>query len=204
MLPDIGSSEIFARYEDSLDEETILQAEEKARGILHNVWDIDSLNIERIGAVEFYNADSTFRDFSVYFCPVYHNIPYLMCPYAFYDVKGYSPMPQNLIHAFWRENIEFEGAGISIPRVIGEHVQDVPLLPFSKIQESIRQRIQEGYIQSICEIRLGYICCNNPEHPGEEFYLTPAWVVCGVMNSLPNLPFYPQEYLNMLGSLPTT
>lgn len=189
-----SSSEFFSTYEDALDEETIKLAEEKARKILSKVWDLNGTVLEKIGTYVKQDAYSSFKLVEVDFCPIYNGIAYLERPGSFSIIKNRTEPPNNLIYAFWREDEEYEGAYIEIPRLIGECIEDVPLLPFESIQEVIRQRIQEGYIQSICEIRLGYISANSPDHPGEEFFLTPAWVVCGVMNSYPNIPFYPENF----------
>ena len=191
---DSGHFDFYSTNEDALDEETIKLAEEKARKILSKVWNLNGTVLEKIGTYVKQDAYSSFKLVEVDFCPTYNGIAYLERPGSFSIIKNRTEPPNNLIYAFWREDEEYEGAYIEIPRLIGECIEDVPLLPFDNIQGVIRQRIQEGYIQSICEIRLGYISANSPDHPGEEFFLTPAWVVCGVMNSYPNIPFYPENF----------
>lgn len=186
--------EIYSTYEDDLDEKTVGLAEEKARNILGKVWDMNGTPLEKLGVCVRQDALSAYCETTVVFCPVYNGIAYLERPGSFSVIKNCADQPGNLIYAFWREDEEYEGAHIEIPRLIGEYAEDVPLLPFDTIQEIIRQRIREGYVQSICEIRLGYISANSSDHPGEDFYLTPAWVVCGVMNSYPHIPFRPENY----------
>ena len=191
---DSGHFDFYSTNEDALDEETIKLAEEKARKIISKVWDLNGTVLEKIGTYVKQDAYSSFKLVVVDFCPIYNGIAYLERPGSFSIIKNRTEPPNNLIYAFWREDEEYEGAYIEIPRLIGECIEDVPLLPFDNIQGVIRQRIQEGYIQSICEIRLGYISATSPDLPGEEFFLTPAWVVCGVMNSYPNIPFYPENF----------
>ena len=181
-------------HEESLDEETIQYAERKARSILQKIWNLNGTELERLGVYISRDQGSSFDYSSVSFCPVYNGIPYLTCPHSGYDIKKLATRPMNSVYAFWRDDIEYDGASFCIPRVTGEYVSDVPLVPFEKIQKTLRQYTEKGYIHSIHEIRLGYICLNDPEHPGENFYLTPGWVVCGDTNTEPNIPFYPQEY----------
>ena len=192
-LPRIDLSDLNSVREDSLSEEMTDQIEKRARDIISRIYDLRGTELERAGIDIYQNTDASYRDV-VFFCPVYNGIAYLNCPGPAGECKGYVSPPSNYIYTFWRDDIEYEIAYVCIPKLIGELITDVPLLSFDKIQDTIRKHIQDGYIQSICEIRLGYICCNNPEKPEEEFYLTPAWVVCGVMNSYPNLPFYPENY----------
>ncbi|MBR5960105.1 MAG: hypothetical protein IKZ98_03860 [Clostridia bacterium] len=179
---------------DSLSEQEINRADEKARAILSKIWDMNGTNLEMLGITEYKATKNDYVHILVDFCPTYDGIAYLTYPNPAYVIKDYTIPPLNTAYVFWREDIEYEGAFVYVPRLIGEYVQDVPLLPFSEIQDIICQRMQEGYIQSICEIRLGYISGNNPECPDKDFYLTPAWVVCGVINPEPNIPFYPDEY----------
>ena len=189
-----GSSGIVRMFEDSLSDETIAWADENARKIFLDTDMINDMKLERLGITEFREDDSAYQEFYVNYCPVYDGIGYLKYPSPMHSVKGYVEQPCNLVYAFWVENSEYKGAGIYVPQLNEKFLQDVPLLPFEQIQDTIRQRIRDGYVQSICEIRLGYICVNDPEHPGENFYLTPGWVVCGVMNSRPDLPFHPENY----------
>ncbi len=191
----IGSSGISEYHEDLMTAEMIAEAEEKAQDVLRKIWDMNGTNLEKLGVTKYRTEDTEYRMTSVLYCPTYNGIAYLQCPQSLVGTKGCAERPFNYVDAFWREDVEFEGAHICISRLIGEYLSDVPLLPFEQIQDVIRQRIQEGYVQSIYEIRLGYICSNDPEHPGENYFLTPAWVVCGVMNSNPNIPFYPDDYL---------
>ena len=188
-----GSSKISAFYEDSMTVETIESIEEKAEVLLQKIWDMNGTSLEKLGITVYRTEDEAYQATSVEYCPVYNGIAYLKCPQSLVGVKNYVERPFNYVDAFWQED-GYEAAIFHIPSLIGEYLPDVPLLPFEDIQEVIRQRIHEGYVQSVDEIRLGYMCCNNPEQPGENFYLTPAWVVCGVMNSDPNLPFYPDDY----------
>ncbi len=188
-----GSSKISVFYEDSMTAETIASIEDKAEELLQKVWDMNGTSLEKLGITVYRTEDEAYQATSVEYCPVYNGIAYLKCPQSLVGVKNYVERPFNYVDAFWQED-GYEAAIFHIPSLIGESLPDVPLLPFADIQEIIRQRIHEGYVQSVDEIRLGYMCCNNPEQPGENFYLTPAWVVCGVMNSDPNLPFYPDDY----------
>ena len=190
-----GSSGISEYHEDLMTSEMIAEAEEKAQDVLRKIWDMNGTNLEKLGVTKYRTEDTEYRMTSVLYCPTYNGIAYLLCPQSQVGTKGCAERPFNYVDAFWREDVEFEGAHICMSRLVGEYLPDVPLLPFERIQDVIRQRIREGYVQSICEIRLGYICSNDPEHPGENFFLTPAWVVCGVMNSHPNIPFYPDDYL---------
>ena len=191
-------------YEDSLDEEFVAQAEAKARELIHRMWglDFDEPELEKLGVryTEQYENSSPQRlignNTAVDFCPVYNGIAHLYNPSPLYVIKGYEYPPYNEVRAFWREKIDYWGGVINIPRIIGEYEEDVPLLSFEKIQDTIRQHILEGYVQSIEEIRLGYILTGDPEHRGEEFYLTPGWVVRGVINAQPNLPFHPEAHNN--------
>ena len=189
-----GSSGIVKMFEDSLSDETIARADEKARKIFLDMDMLNDMDLERLGITELREEDSAYQEFYVNYCPVYDGIGYLKYPSPMYDVKGYVEQPCNIAYAFWVENSEYKGAGVYVPKLNEKLVSDVPLISFDKIQETIRQHIYEGYVQSVCEIRLGYICVNDPEHPGENFYLTPGWVVCGVMNSRPDLPFHPENY----------
>ena len=193
-LKDVKFTEEINLHEESLDEETIAQAEEKARNIIRKIWDLNGTELECHGVCICRDTGSSFYDTTVDFYPIYNGIAYLNCPHSGYVIKNMVRRPFNSVYAFWRDDIEYEGASFCIPRVTGEYVSDVPLVPFEKIQKTLRQYTEKGYIHSIHEIRLGYICLNDPEHPGENFYLTPGWVVCGVTNSEPNIPFYPQEY----------
>ena len=195
-VKDSGHPHLQTIHEESLTEETINLAEQRARQIFSKVWDMNGTELEKLGVAVHQDTDSDFNITEVDFCPVYEGIAYLTWPCPYYGIKGYIEQPHNQVYAFWESDEEYECAVIMIPKLVEEYLPDVPLLPFENIQEVIRQRIREGYIQSICEVRLGYICCNNPDQPGESFYLTPAWVVCGVMNSSSNLPFYPQNYSN--------
>lgn len=181
-------------HEESLDEETIQYAERKARSILQKIWNLNGTELERLGVYISRDQGSSFDYSSVSFCPVYNGIPYLTCPYSGYVIKNLASQPGNTVYAFWREDIDYDGASFCIPRVTGEYLPDVPLVPFEKIQNALREYIEKGYILRIHEIRLGYVCLNDPECPGENFYLTPAWIVCGVTNTEPNLPFYPEDY----------
>ena len=193
-MPKEDLSQEIVLHEDELTEEFIRQAEENSREILGGIWDMNGTNLERLGVVVYQTENTAYRDTVVYYCPTYNGIAYLEYAGPFGGAKGYVEPPHNRVYTFCREDIDYNGAYINIPRLIGEYLADVPLLPFENIQEVIRKRIRDGYIQSICEIRLGYVGVNNPEKPGENFYLTPAWVVCGVMNSYPDLPFYPDDY----------
>ena len=193
-LKDVNFTEEINLHEESLDEETIVQAEEKARSIIQKIWNLNGTELERLGVYICKDSGSAFHDTTVNFCPTYNGIAYLNCPHSGYVIKNLATRPHNSVYAFWRGDIEYEGASFCIPRVTGEYVSDVPLVPFEKIEKALRQYIEKGYILSIHEIRLGYICLNDPERPGESFYLTPGWVVCGDTNTEPNLPFYPQDY----------
>lgn len=193
-LDNVDFSDEISLHEESLDEETIQSAEEKARNIIQKIWDLNGTELERLGVYISRDRGSAYYYSLVSFCPVYNGIPYLTCPHSGYVIKKLATRPMNSVYAFWRDDIEYDGASFCIPRVTGEYVSDVPLVPFEKIQKTLRQYTEKGYIHSIHEIRLGYICLNDPEHPGENFYLTPGWVVCGVTNTEPNIPFYPQEY----------
>ena len=189
-------------YEDSLDEEFVAQAEAKARELIHRMWgfDFDEPELEKLGVLtsEKYTNSSpqalVGSNTVVFFCPVYNGIAYLAHPSSLYIIKGYKTPPYNMVYAVWRDEVDYWGEMILVPRIIGKYENDVPLLSFVKIQDTIRQHILEGYVQRIGEIRLGYILTGDPKHPGKEFYLTPGWVVCGVMNSQPNLPFHPENY----------
>ncbi len=187
-------SRIDAVREDSLSEEFIQETEEKAKQKLQKVWDMNGTPLERVGVVVYQSPNTNYQEKVVFFYPVYNGITYLHYSGSRYIIKDYISPPYNTIYACWREDADYEAICFCMPKLIGEYVQDVPLCPFSKIQDTIRQYIQNGYVQSICEIRLGYICSSDPDHPGESFFLTPAWVVCGVINDEPNLPFYPENY----------
>lgn len=200
-LPSVPkSTQITTLYEDLLDEEYLNEAVEKARDMIRIVWGYkDEIAFEKLGIFIVECVDSItqlpiFQETVVNFCPEYNGIAYLNRLHPFNTIKDYNYQPSNLVYTFWRDDIDYWGVFIAAPHVIGEYEDDVPLLPFARIQDTIREHVQKGYIQSINEIRLGYICLNDPEHPGEEFYLTPGWVVCGVMNSQPNLPFHPENY----------
>ena len=187
-------SQIDIVREDSLSEEFIQETEEKAREKLQKIWDMDGTALEKVGIVICQSPNTDYQEKVVFFYPVYNGIAYLNYSGPRNIIKDYILPPFNTVYACWREDIEYEAICFCMPKLIGEYVEDVPLSPFSKIQDTIRQYIQMGYVQSICEIRLGYICNSDPEHPGESFFLTPAWVVCGVINDEPNLPFYPEDY----------
>ena len=181
-------------HEEFLDEETIQYAEGKARSIIRKIRDLNGTELERLGVYISRDKGSSFDYCSVSFCPVFNGIPYLTCPHSGHVIKNLASRPGNTVYAFWREDIDYDGASFCIPRVTGEYLPDVPLVPFEKIQNALREYIEKGYILRIHEVRLGYICLNDPECPGENFYLTPAWIVCGVTNTEPNLPFYPEDY----------
>ena len=187
-------SQIDAVREDSLSEEFIQETEEKAKQKLQKVWDMDGTTLEKIGIVVYQSPNSNYQEKVVFFYPVYNGITYLHYSGSRFIIQDYILPPFNTVYACWREDVDYEAICFCMPKLIGEYVQDVPLCPFSKIQDTIRQYIQNGYVQSICEIRLGYICSSDPDHPGEIFFLTPAWVVCGVINDEPYLPFYPEDY----------
>ena len=187
-------SQIDAVREDSLSEEFIQETEEKAKQKLQKAWDMDGTTLEKIGIVVYQSPNSNYQEKVVFFYPVYNGITYLHYSGSRFIIQDYILPPFNTVYACWREDVDYEAICFCMPKLIGEYVQDVPLCPFSKIQDTIRQYIQNGYVQSICEIRLGYICSSDPDHPGEIFFLTPAWVVCGVINDEPNLPFYPEDY----------
>ena len=179
-------------YEDSMTVEQIQDADLRAREIIRRVWDLDGTELERFSAVKSTDGKN-YQEMTVFFCPVYNGIPYLQCPGSNYVIKDLARRPYNMTYAFWEDNMEYEGSLTCIPRLTGEYLPDVPLLPFEKIQEILRRHIAEGYVQRIYELRLGYICCNDPDRPGENFFLTPAWIVCGEINSYPNIPFYPND-----------
>ena len=179
-------------YEDSMTVEQVQDADLRAREIIRKVWDLDGTELEKLGALKI--TDGTdYQSMFVFYCPVYNAIPYLHCPGSNYVIKDLAQRPHNMTYAFWEDNMEYEGSLTCIPRLTGEYLPDVPLLPFEKIQEVIHGYIKEGYVQRIYELRLGYVCCNDPNQPGENFYLTPAWIACGDINSYPNIPFYPQN-----------
>lgn len=177
-------------YEDEMTEEQIRAADKKARELFSKVWDLNGTELEKLGIIRTTDETSNYRSTDVFYCPVYKGIPYLQCPGSIYVIKGLALRPNNVIYSFWDEYREYDGSYSCIPRLTGEYLPDVPLLPFEKIQEIIRGRIEAGYIHCISEIRLGYICCNDPDQPGKNFFLTPAWLACGEINSYPNIPFY--------------
>ena len=180
-------------YDGDFTEEEILSADKKAREILREIWDMEGTELERLGMQATIDQGTGFCSVTVDYCPVYGGIAYLYCPDSMFRIKGHVTPPYNSVYAFWQASINFKGAFILMPRLLGEYLPDVPLLPFEEIRDIIRERVEKGYIQSISEIRLGYVCLGNPDHPGEDYYLTPAWIVCGVANHEPNLPFYPQN-----------
>ncbi len=180
-------------YDTDFDKDEILSADQKGREILREIWDMEGTELERLGMQSTIDKGTGFCTVTVDYCPVYGGIAYLYCPDSMFRIKGHVTPPYNSVYAFWQASINFKGAFILMPRLLGEYLPDVPLLPFEEIRDIIRERVEKGYIQSISEIRLGYVCLGNPDHPGEDYYLTPAWIVCGVANHEPNLPFYPQN-----------
>lgn len=180
-------------YEDEMTEEQIMDADKKARELFSKVWDLNGTGLEKLGIIKTTDETSDYRSINVFYCSVYNGIAYLQCPGSKYVIKGLAQRPQNMTYAFWQEDIEYEGSLSCIPRLTGEYLPDVPLLPFEEIQKVIRGHIEAGYVQRIYELRLGYICCNDPDRPGENYYLTPAWIACGDINSWPNIPFYPEN-----------
>lgn len=180
-------------HDTDFDKEEILRADHIARGILREIWDMEGTELERLGMQSTIDKGTGFCTVTVDYCPVYGGIAYLYCHDSMFHIKGHVTPPSNYVYAFWQASINYKGAFILMPRLLGEYLPDVPLLPFEKIRDIIRERVEKGYIQSISEIRLGYACLGNADHPGEDYYLTPAWIVCGVANDEPNLPFYPQN-----------
>lgn len=191
LMGDLG--DLSSSYEDEMTEEQIRDADKKARELFSKVWDLNGTDLEKLGIMRTTDTTSKYRSVTVFYCPVYNGIAYLQCPGSIYVIKGVARRPYNSIYAFWQENIEYEGSCSCIPRVTGEYLPDVPLLSFEDIQEAIRGHIEAGYVQQIDELRLGYICLNDPDRPGENFYLTPAWIGCGDINPWPNIPFYPDN-----------
>ena len=192
-------TETLVTCEDEMDPKTVRQADEKAEKMLREICDMDGISLERLGVqvhtiVRLDSREFVQESVVANYCPTYSGIAVLNRPFPLCVLKNYTSAPVGYAYAFWRTDIDYWGVNIMIPRVTGETEPDVPLMSFQEIQEIILEHIQQGYIQSIDEIRLGYIVVNNSENPDQSFYLTPAWVVCGVMNAQPNLPFHPEGH----------
>ena len=192
-------TETLVTCEDEMDPETVRQADEKAEKLLREIWDMDGVSLERLGAqvhriVRKDSRELVQETVLVRYCPTYNGIAVLNRPSPLYISNKITCPPWCQAYASWRTDIDYWGALIMLPRVTEETEPDVPLLPFQEIQEIIREHIQQGYVQSIDEIRLGYMIVNDSANPDQSFFLTPAWVVCGVTNPQPNLPFHPENH----------
>ena len=131
------------------------------------------------------------------FYSAFHGIPYLVDD-AFRlgaegerdanQAEGESTVPLSRVFIVLKTADRF-WATISIPKEVGVDVEDIPLLPFDEIQKAFEQRIADGYVYSLNEVRFGYMVFIDPEKKGEEYVLIPVWAAKGRTNGDPTIPF---------------
>ena len=129
------------------------------------------------------------------FYQTFHGIPclrtldYLNPPTDQFRQKW--PKVLGMLHAFlYREDIYWLNG--SLYQEKGIEAEDVPLLPWDAIRASLEQRIEQGYIKEIEEVRLGYTAIVDVEHP-REYLLVPCWFVRGDLRYSLHDRFYKPE-----------
>lgn len=141
------------------------------------------------------NTNSGF--YMLFFARLYHGIPYLCnAPYAIPLENAEPALPNEITHGCIEDKDHFT-LSISSPKEIGIIEEDVPLLPFSEIESILSQRIENGYIKHLDEIRFGYRIFIDPDQPGSEYVLVPVWVFAGSMRALTDIPFVKEEVVFM-------
>ena len=181
-------------YDDQLSVQEKKLDEEKAMYYLEKIWDNSGIELERLGVTITQESDTGDELTSVWFMPIYYGIPVLAHTGSIYVINGISEHPRDTVAVAWHDTgIAGWGITISISKIIDREVSDVPLLPFSEIQDIIRNYIQTGRVKEIVEIRLGYMLFYDEKNLNEEFILSPVWVVCGLTNIQPFVPFHKEE-----------
>ena len=124
----------------------------------------------------------------------YHNIPYLIGNVCFYlevpseHKNNVEAVPLNKTYGWIQSNDQFHAA-VSAPNELGVEQADVPLLDFSEIMKALEERVTEGYVYSLDEVRFGYMAFIDPENVGEEFVLRPVWAARGITTGDLGIPF---------------
>lgn len=135
--------------------------------------------------------------YMLFFARLYHGIPYLCnAPYAIPLGNAEPDIPNEVTHACIEDSQHFT-ISISSPKEIGIIENDVPLLPFERIENIISQWIETGYVERLDEIRLGYRIFVDPNHPGTEYILAPVWVFSGSMRAALDVPFVKEDIVFM-------
>lgn len=115
------------------------------------------------------------------FYQTFHGIPYLRPLYFSSPSSGkfYEKWPFVSALTFttlYREDTYLLNGGLY--QEIAVEAEDVPLLSWDAIRGSIEQKIQQGYVKEITEVRLGYTAIIDANKP-REFLLVPCWFVRG-------------------------
>lgn len=158
---------------------------------------VTAQDFECINALSYRHGNDAGGFYMLFFARLYHGIPYLCnAPYAISLGNNEPAIPNEVTHGCI-EDEEHYTFSLSSPKELGIVETDVPLLPFSEIERIIAQRIESGYVKSLSEIRFGYRIFVDPNHPGEEYILSPVWVFSGSMRASLDIPFVDEEVVFM-------
>lgn len=155
---------------------------------------LDTQKLQCINQLGYRHGDGEGGYYMVFFASLYHGIPYLCnAPYAIpLSPKDATPIPFELTYGCIEDSQHYN-ASVSVPKEIGVIEDDIPLLPFHEIQKIIEERIVDGYIASLEEMRFGYRIYIDPEYRGTEYILAPIWVFSGNMRASLEIPFEDDE-----------
>ena len=84
---------------------------------------------------------------------------------------------------------------------IAVEAEDAPLLSWDAIRAAMEEKIGQGYVKEITEVRLGYTAIIDVSKP-REYLLIPCWFVRGDLRSALYIQFYRPEELE--GIVPQT
>ena len=160
-------------------------------------------SVDRKNLVPFYRivrgSSEQSRRYYIFYYAAFHDIPYLV-GHTFQlrvdsergsrQADDEPTVPFNITFSSIIESDQFS-ARISVPKEIGIDVEDTPLLPFSKIQGIFEQRVMDGYVYSLNEVRFGYMAYIDPAKKGEEYVLCPVWAAKGITRTSLSNPFHP-------------
>ena len=124
----------------------------------------------------------------------FHGIPYIIGNVCFRleipseHKNNVNAVPFNNTYGWIQSNDQFHAA-VSAPNELRVEQDDVPLLDFSEIKKALEERVTEGYVYSLDEVRFGYMAFIDPENVGEEFVLRPVWAARGVTTGDLSIPF---------------
>lgn len=144
-----------------------------------------------------YGDSETNGEYYLHFYSTFHGIPFLVGNGFRMGTDGErganqkeeeSPIPLNIVQTYFKTTDQF-WAVIYPSKEVGVDVEDVPLLSFDEILKVLEQRVADGYVHSLNEVRFGYMVFIDPEQKGEECVLIPIWAAKGRTNGDPNIPF---------------